>query len=106
MLAPFVGICEAVGIKRHLTAPYSPQQNGVVERRNRMVVEMARTMMRSMKILGRYWEEAVRHAVYLLNRLPTKAMGEKIPSEVWNVRRPHLGHLKCLGVWLTSEKAR
>ena len=82
MSAAFVGICEATGIKRHLTTPYSPQQNGVVEHRNRTVVEMARTMMRSMKILGRYWEEAVRHAVYLLNRLPTKAMGEKTPCEV------------------------
>ena len=52
--AAFAGICEAAGINRHLTAPYSPQQNGVVERRNRMVVEMARTIMKSMKILGRY----------------------------------------------------
>ena len=61
------------------------------------MVEMARTMMKSMKILGRYWGEAARHAVYLLNRLSTKAMGEKTPYEVWNGRRPHLGHLKVFG---------
>jgi len=54
----------------------------VVERRNRTVVEMARTMLKSMNIPGRYWGEAVRHAVYLLNRLPTRAMGERTPYEV------------------------
>jgi len=69
----------------------------VVERRNRTVVEMARTMLKSMNIPGRYWGEAVRHAVYLLNRLPTRAMGERTPYEVWNGRKPHLGHLKVFG---------
>jgi hypothetical protein len=69
----------------------------VVERRNRTVVEMARTMMKSMKLLGKYWGEAVRHAVYLLNRLPTRAVLEKIPYEMWVGRRPHLGHLKTFG---------
>jgi hypothetical protein len=69
----------------------------VVERRNRTVVEMARTMMKSMKISGRYWGEAVRHVVYLLNRLPTKAVLEKTPYEMWVGRRPHLGHLKVFG---------
>ena len=97
MSAIFADICEVAGIRRHLTAPYSPQQNGVVERRNRTVVEMARTMLKSMNIPGRYWGEAVRHAVYLLNRLPTRAMEERTPYEVWNGRKPHLGHLKVFG---------
>jgi hypothetical protein len=68
-----------------------------VGRRNRTVVEMARTMMKSMKVLGRYWGEAVRHVVYMLNRLPTKAVLEKTPYEMWVGRRPHLGHLKIFG---------
>jgi len=93
----FAGICEEAGIKRQMTAPYSPQQNGVVERRNRSVMEMARSMLKSMKIPGKFWGEAVRHAVYLLNRLPTRPMGEQTPFEAMNGRKPHLGHVKVFG---------
>lgn len=60
-------------------------------------MEMARSLMKIMKIPGRFWGEAVRHSVYLLNRLPTKPMGERTPFEGWNGRKPHLGHLKVFG---------
>jgi hypothetical protein len=66
----------------------SPQQNGVVERRNRTVMEMARSMMKGMKIPGCFWGEAIRHSVFLLNRLPTKVMGYRTPFEGWNGRKP------------------
>jgi hypothetical protein len=69
----------------------------VVERKNRTVMEMTRALMKSMKVPRRFWAEAVRHSVYLLNRLPTKAMGYRTPYEAWNGRRPHLGHLKIFG---------
>jgi hypothetical protein len=93
----FSGVCESAGIKRQLTAPFSPQQNGVVERRNRTVVEMARCMLKGMKISRRFWAEAVKHAVYLLNRLPSRPMGEQTPFEAWNEMKPHLGHVKIFG---------
>jgi hypothetical protein len=51
----FAGVCEHAGIKRQFIAPYTPQQNGVVERRNRTVMEMARSLLKSMKIPGRFW---------------------------------------------------
>jgi len=93
----FREICEQAGIKRQFTAPYSPQQNGVVERRNRTVMEMSRALLKSMRVPGRLWGEAVRHSVHLLNRLPTKAMGYRTPFEAWSGRRPQLGHLKVFG---------
>lgn len=89
--------CEEAGIVRELTAPYSPQQNGVVERRNRTVMSMARSLLKSMNVPGRFWGEAVRHSVYLLNRLPTKSMGDRTPYEVWIGRKPYLGHLRVFG---------
>ncbi|RVW63781.1 Retrovirus-related Pol polyprotein from transposon TNT 1-94 [Vitis vinifera] len=55
----FKTYCELLGIKRHLTAPYSPQQNGVVERRNQTVVGMARSLLKSMGVPGEFWGEAV-----------------------------------------------
>ncbi|KAG6476133.1 hypothetical protein ZIOFF_065369 [Zingiber officinale] len=46
---------------------------------------------------ARFWGEAVRHAVYLLNRLPTKALGDHTPFEAWMGRKPHLAHLRVFG---------
>jgi hypothetical protein len=45
-----------------------------------------------------FWGEAVRHVVYMLNRLPTKALADQTPFEAWNKRKPHLVHYGCLGV--------
>lgn len=66
--------CEEAGILRHLTTPYIPQQNGVVERRNRTVVVMVRSFLKSMKLPANLCGEVVRHAVYMRNCLPTKAL--------------------------------
>lgn len=93
----FQGVCDEAGFRRQMTAPYTPQQNGVVERKNKIVMEMTRAVLKSMRVPSRFWAEAVRHSVYLLNRLPTKAMGYRTPYEAWNGRRPHLGHLKIFG---------
>ncbi|KAG6486758.1 hypothetical protein ZIOFF_055337 [Zingiber officinale] len=46
---------------------------------------------------ARFWGEEVRHAVYLLNRLPTKALGDRTPFEAWMGRKPHLTHLRVFG---------
>jgi len=93
----FQRVCEQAGIRHQFTAPYTPQQNGVVERKNRTVMEMARALLKSMEVPGSFWAEAVKHSVYLLNRLPTKAMGNRTPYEAWNGRRPQLGHVRVFG---------
>ena len=46
---------EEAGITRHYTAPYTPQQNGIVERRNRIVVEMARSCLKEMSLPSKLW---------------------------------------------------
>lgn len=70
----FKEYCDENGVKHFTTTPYTPQQNGVVERRNRTVVEMARCLLKSKKVPGEFWGEAVRTAVYLLNRAPTRSL--------------------------------
>lgn len=67
----FTKFCEDMGVKRFLTAPYSPQQNGVVERRNQTVIAMTRSLLKSSKVPSKYWGEAVTTSVYILNRAPT-----------------------------------
>ena len=53
--ASFTAYCAELGVERHLTAPYSPQQNGVVERRNQTIVGMARSLLKAKKVPGEFW---------------------------------------------------
>jgi len=53
-------------------------------------MDMARALLKSMRVPRSFWGEAVRHAVYLLNRLPTKALGSVTPFESWTGRKPSL----------------
>jgi transposase InsO family protein len=75
--AEFGQYCAERGVHRQLTAPYSPQQNGVVERRNQSVVAMARCMLKAKHLPGYFWGEAVSTAVHILNRVPTRALDDK-----------------------------
>lgn len=93
----FQKFCDDAGILRHLTAPYSPQQNGVVERRNRTVVAMTRGLLKEKKMPSIYWGEAVRHSVYLLKRLPTKTLKGETPYEAWKGYKPQFEHIKVFG---------
>ncbi|KAI4387537.1 hypothetical protein MLD38_005363 [Melastoma candidum] len=93
----FVEFCEENGIKHNTTASYSPQQNGVVERRNQTVVEMARCLLKSMIVPGMFWGEAVKTAVYLLNRAPTRSVQGMTPYEAWHKRKPSVHHLRTFG---------
>lgn len=85
------------GVQRHLTAPYMPQQNGVVERRNRTVVAMVRSMLKSMHMPRSFWREAGRHAVYILNHMATKSLPTSTPYEAWTGKKPCLDYLKVFG---------
>jgi transposase InsO family protein len=90
----FMEYCAADGVHRQLTAPYSPQQNGVVERRNAMVAGTARCLLKAKGLPAWFWGEAVNTAVYLLNRVPTKAVEGKTPFEAWYGKKPAVHHLK------------
>lgn len=93
----FKDYCNKEGIKRQLTAPYTPQQNGIVERRNRTILEVTRSLLKTMNVPEYLWGEAVRHAVYLLNRIPTKGVKDMTPYEGWRGRKPSLQHVKVFG---------
>ena len=67
----FETFCAVAGIEQQTTVRYTPQQNGVSERKNRTVMEMARCMLAEKNLPKSFWAEAVNTAVYLLNRLPT-----------------------------------
>jgi transposase InsO family protein len=90
----YMEFCQEYGIKHNTTTAYTPQQNGVVERRNQMVVEMARCFLKSMGVPARFWGEAVKTAVYLLNHARTKSLSDKTPFETSFGRKPAVKHLR------------
>lgn len=93
----FKAYCDTMGINRHLTAPYSPQQNGVVERRNRTLMEMTRSILKAMNVPNYLWGEAARHACYVLNRIYTRSLKCETPYEKLNGRKPNVEHVRVFG---------
>lgn len=85
------------GIGRQTSTPYTPQQNGVAERANRTIVEMARSMIHAQKLGYEYWAEAVVNAVYTRNRCPTSALEGMTPEEAWTGKKPCLSHMRIFG---------
>uniref|UniRef100_A0AAG5DHX2 Uncharacterized protein n=1 Tax=Anopheles atroparvus TaxID=41427 RepID=A0AAG5DHX2_ANOAO len=84
------------GIKVEYTTAYSPQQNGVSERKNRSLSEMGRCMLRDAGMHKKYWAEAINTACYLQNRLPSAAV-KSTPFEMWFGRKPEVKHLRLFG---------
>jgi hypothetical protein len=82
--------------------PGTPDQNGVAERRNRTLMDMVRSMISYSTLPISLWGDALKTAVYILNRVPTKAV-YKTPFELWTGRKPCLGHLH---IWGCQAEAR
>jgi len=75
----FTKFCEKYRILRQFTVPYTPQQNGVAERRNRTLVEAVITMLNDAKLPKVFWGEAVMIATYIQNQVPTIAIDSYKP---------------------------
>lgn len=89
--------CAAKGIEHEVTAPYTPQHNGIAERRNRTLLDMARCMLKGKGLPHSFWGEAVTTAAYILNRCPTKKLEAAVPETVWSGLKPTVSHLKIFG---------
>ncbi|GKC96523.1 retrovirus-related pol polyprotein from transposon TNT 1-94, partial [Tanacetum coccineum] len=76
------------GISQNFSSPCTPEQNGVVERRNRTLIEAARTMLNSAKLPKQLWGEAVNTACFTQNRSIIVQRHEKTSYDVFRVRSP------------------
>lgn len=85
------------GINHQTSVPYTPEQNGVAERANRTIIEKARCLLYDSKLNQRFWEEAVKTAVYLKNRSPSKSVRGSTPYEMWSGKKVDLKHLRIFG---------
>ncbi|KAA0048407.1 gag/pol protein [Cucumis melo var. makuwa] len=83
------------GIQSQLSAPSTPQQNGVSERRNRTLLDMVRSMMSFAQLSDSFWGYALETTIYILNNVPSKSVSET-PYELWKWRK-ELRESRCSG---------
>jgi transposase InsO family protein len=93
----FNEFCSEHGVKRQLTAAYTPQQNGVSERKNRTLLNMVKSMIAARGVPKKFWPEAVKWATYVMNRCPTFAVKDMTPEEAWSGSKPSVHHFRVFG---------
>jgi hypothetical protein len=91
------GFLDEEGIKHEFSSPYTPQQNGVVERKNRTLLDMARTMFDEYKTPDRIWAEVINTACYSVNRLYLHRILKKTSYELLTGKKPNFSYFRVFG---------
>ena len=79
--------CQRSGISQEFFAPITPQQNGVVEIKNRVIQEMAKAMLYNKDLARNLWGEAINTACHTVNRVYFRPSTKKTPYELWKGSR-------------------
>jgi transposase InsO family protein len=99
---PFARFLQENRIVAQYSIPGEPQQNGVAERRNHTFMDMVRSMMSYSTLPLGLWMEALKTAIHILNRVPSKLV-PKTPYELWTGRVFSLRHLRVWGAQLRQK---
>jgi transposase InsO family protein len=102
----FMDYYNSHGIKRQFFIARTPQQNGVVERKNKTVQKMARTMLMDSKLIDIFWKQAVHITVHIQNRVMLRNNTDKTPYELWKGRPTNVKHFRVFGSKLLHQKRR
>ncbi|GJS73432.1 retrovirus-related pol polyprotein from transposon TNT 1-94 [Tanacetum coccineum] len=89
--------CDLNGISHNFSAPRTPQSNGVVERKNRTLQEMSRTMLNEQSIPQKFWCNAIDTSTYIINRVSIRRILGKTPYELLRGRKPNLNYFRVFG---------
>ena len=82
------------GIKHLYSAAYTPQQNGVAERKNRTLIEMARTILDEYKSPYKLWAKSINTACHASNRLYLRKLKNKTPYELMTGKKPNVKYFQ------------
>jgi hypothetical protein len=93
----FEEFCHSYGIKQEFSSPITPQQNGVVERKNRVIQEMACVMIHSKNLAQHFWGEAVNTACHIINMVYLRPETNKTPYEIWRGKKHTMKYFKTFG---------
>ncbi|GJU78965.1 putative ribonuclease H-like domain-containing protein [Tanacetum coccineum] len=97
----FIEFCGSKGIQKGIRMPETPQQNGVAERKNRTLIEAARTMLADSFLPNTFWAEAVSTACYVLNRVLVTKPHNKTPYELVTGKIPIISYIRPFGCHVT-----
>jgi hypothetical protein len=90
----FMDYCSKHGIKRKFFIARTPQENGVVERKNGTIQEMAQTMLMDSKLIDIFWTHAVHTTIHIQNRVMLRNNTNKTPYELWKGRPKNVKHFR------------
>ena len=93
----FSDYCSSKGILRELVPPYTPERNGVAERKNRSILDITRCLLLDKILPSHLWGEAVKAAGDILNLRSTKRSPDKTPEELFYGKKPSIDHLRVFG---------
>ena len=93
----FNSYCVENSIFRHRICIITPQQNGLAECMNRIIMNNVRCMLSESGMPKIFWAEAASTALYVINRSPLVALGFKVPKQVWSDTSCSYDHLKYFG---------
>jgi hypothetical protein len=90
-------LCDEFKIRHQFSAKYTPQSNGLVERKNRTLIDMARSRLSEYNVSQSCWAEVINMACYCSNRLYCHSLKEKTPYELLNGRKPNIAYFWVIG---------
>jgi len=93
----FAKFCDESGFQHIFSSPYTPEQNGVVERKNKSLQEMTRTLLIESNISSHFWAEAVSIACYIINKVFLRHILEKTPYELFKGKKPIVSYFHVFG---------
>jgi hypothetical protein len=99
----FVAFCKSAGIRRELTVPHNPQQNGVAERKNRSIEETVKALLNDQDLSMFLWGEAAMTAIYVQNRSPHRILKDMTPEEAFSGKKPNVENLRIFGCQVYSH---
>jgi len=93
----FKEFCKEHGIKIQLTTAFTPQQNGVAERKNRTIMNIVRAALLEKEVPKAFWPDVVQWVNHVLNRSPTLIVKDMTSEEAWSGRKPLVEHFSVFG---------
>ena len=88
---------DTLGITHEFSAPYTPQQNDIMEPKNRTLIEMARTMLDEYKTPRKFWPEAIDTACHIINRVYLHKLLKKTSYELLTGKKPNVSYFRVFG---------
>ena len=98
--------CTRSGISQEFSAPITPQQNSVVEKKNRAIQEIDRAMLHNKDVVRNLWGEAVNTACHTVNMVYFRPSTKKTSYELWKGRKPNVKYFKIFGSTCFIRKDR